>query len=417
MIAPLRRLAAGKLASDTVLVSFWQAARLGGQALWVLVIARLLGPGGYGLFIGVAGLATTLGGLTGLGQGLVLLQDASREPALFDDRWRKAIGTCLASGIVFAALFALAGVPLFGSALPAGALALIGVCELLLYPLVTTAAFAFSARHRMGMAAALPALVSLGRVLAALACWLLLARPTLDAYVRFHVAATLLCAAGAWWWVHARLRPARAAFALNRRDTAEGLGFSLMWMVGNALTSLDKTLVLRLAGAQVAGLYGATYRLATIVTMPVDALAMAAGPRLFRHGAGQHQPGLIARLLLTALGYSLRAAGALWLAAGLLPWLLGAAFAPAVPAARWMALFVPCYSLRLLGSNVLMASNRKTLRVLIEGLGLACLVVAARLLVPSHGLAGAVAMICITEALLAVATWAVVALDGRRRGP
>jgi O-antigen/teichoic acid export membrane protein len=395
-------------------VSFWQAARLGGQALWVLAIARLLGPGGYGLFIGVAGLATTLGGLTGLGQGLVLLQDASREPALFDERWRKAIGTCLASGIAFAALFALAGPWLFGAALSPGALALIGLSELLLYPVVTTAAFAFSARQRMGMSAALPAVVALGRVLAALACWLAVPSPTLDAYVGFHAAATALCALGAWWWVHARLRPARVPFALGRRDTAEGLGFSLMWMVGNALTSLDKTLVLRLAGAQAAGQYGAAYRLATLLAMPVDALTMAAGPRLFRHGGGRREPGLVARLALAALGYALLAAGVLWLAAGLLPWLLGPAFAPAVPAARWMALFVPCYGLRLLGSNVLMASDRKKLRVLIEGLGLLCLLAAAPLLVPGHGALGAVAMIVATEALLAAAAWAAV-LASRRR--
>jgi O-antigen/teichoic acid export membrane protein len=405
-----------RLLRDTAHVGFWQAARLGGQALWVLLIARLLGPQGYGTFAGIAGLATTLGGLTGLGLGLVLLQDASREPALFDDRWRKARDVSLLSGVGLSVLFVGLAASLFGGQLSLLSLAAIGVSELLCLPMVNTAAFAFSARQRMGLAAAWPAVVALARVLAALLCWLSLRAPTLDDYVLFHLLVTALCAFGACASVHWLLKPQPAAFTLSRRDLIEGGGFSLVGMVGNALTSLDKTLVLRLAGAPVAGLYGATYRLASILAMPVDALTMAAGPRLFRHGGGQQvQPGLVAKLAAIALGYASLAAIALWLLAGVLPWLLGEAFRPAVQAARWMALFVPCYSLRLLGSNILMSSDRKRVRVAVECLGLVLLAGFGGLWLPRYGLLGAVLMICATEATLAAITWAAILRGSARR--
>lgn len=404
-----QRLRPGRLAQDTARVAIWQAVRIGGQAVWVLLIARLLGPGGYGAFAGAAGLATALGGFVGLGLGLVMLQDVARDPSLFGDRWRQASLTCLVSGALLAALFVACASLWLGRRVPLSVLAAIGLSELLLFPFVSVAAFAFSSRHRMGTAAALPAMMAMGRVAAALAFWIIARDRSLQVYVWFHAGATLLCSVAAWQWVRRALQPLPAPYRLRRRDLGEGLSFSAVWMAGNALSSLDKTLVLRLAGAEVAGLYSAAYRLAAVLAMPVEALTMAAGPRLFRHGGGvEKQPGLIAGLLLATLVCSLLAGGALWALADLLPWLLGARFAPAVTAARGMALFVPCYGLRLLGSNVLMASNGKLLRAGIETAGLLLLIILAGAWLPAHGLSGAVAMICVTEAVLAAAVWIVI---------
>lgn len=408
LIDALPRRLRGGLAGDTLAVGFWQAVRVAGQAIWVILIARLLGPDGYGTFVGVAGLATTLGGLTGLGMGLVMLQDVARQSALFDRRWRQAITVCLGSGAVLCAAFVLIAPWLFGGQVTFVVIAALGLSELLLFPLISLSAFAFSSRSRMGTAAALPAVMAAGRTLAALAFWLMTSQRTLEVYIGFHLLATLGCALLALFWVRRQLKPAPVAFEMSLRELREGGGFSLMWMVGNGLSSLDKTLVLRLAGAQVAGLYGVIYRFATVLALPVEALTMAAGPRLFRHGGGQTHAGLIPRMALLALGYSVLAGAALALLAGVLPWLLGPRFEPAVEGARWMALFVPAYAMRLLGSNVLMASNARIVRVVIEAMGLLALGAFALLWLPTYGLKGAVLMICTTEALLALACWTLI---------
>lgn len=404
-----QRLRPGKLAQDTLNVGLWQGIRIGCQAAWVMLVAHVLGPHGYGTFAGAAGLATALGGFVGLGLGLVMLQDVARDPSLFDDRWRKASLACVVSGALLAALFITCASLLLSHRVPFLILLAIGLSELLLFPIVSMAAFAFSSRHRMGTAAALPAVAALGRVIAALAFWIFATNRSLGTYIWFHAVATLLCAVASWFWVQRALQPLPAAWRISRRDVGEGLSFSTVWLVGNSLSSLDKTLVLRLAGAEIAGLYSVAYRFATVLAMPVDALTMAAGPRLFRHGSGtEEQPGLIPKLLLSTLIFSLLAGCALWALADMLPWLLGPRFMPAVTAAHGMALFVPCYSLRLLGSNVLMASDGKVLRASIEAGGLLLLVILACLWLPTHGLQGAVAMICTTEATLAIAVWLVI---------
>jgi len=397
------------LALDTTRVACWQTVRIGGQALWVILLARLLGPHGYGAFAGASGLATALGGLTGLGMGLVMLQDVSRDPTLFGDRWHKALTTSLVSGALLTPLYVICGFFMLRHTVPLNALVAIGLSELLLFPVMSVCAFAFSSRHRMGTAAALPAVMASFRMLALLAFWIAPLSRSLPLYAWYHAGATLACAAAAWLWVTLALRPAAGIHRPNRRDLCEGLGFSMVWMVGNALSSLDKTLVLRIAGAETAGLYTAGYRFATVFALPVEALTMAAGPRLFRHGGGmEKQPHLVPRLFLSTLFCTLAAGGALWGMSGVLPWLLGPAFTPAVPAVRGMAAFVPCYGLRLLGSNVLMAADGKRLRAIIEGLGLALLITLAFDWLPAYGLSGAIAMICTTEACLATITWLVV---------
>ena len=40
----LRRFGLGKLAGNTIISTFWQCLRIAGQALWVIMIARALGP-------------------------------------------------------------------------------------------------------------------------------------------------------------------------------------------------------------------------------------------------------------------------------------------------------------------------------------------------------------------------------------
>ena len=45
-----------RLAQNTVLATGWQGIRVALQAVWVVLLARAIGPGGYGSFAGMAGL-------------------------------------------------------------------------------------------------------------------------------------------------------------------------------------------------------------------------------------------------------------------------------------------------------------------------------------------------------------------------
>jgi O-antigen/teichoic acid export membrane protein len=405
-----RWLPTGRLAKSASWILFWQVIRVATQALWLVLIARALGPQGYGAFSGIAGLANAVGGFAGLGLGLVMYQEGVRQLSGFSKHWCQTLVVTAASGALFAVAFVIYGESLV-SYEDTAAIAGVGVSELVFFPLVTAAAFAFAAHERMGWSAALPAILSCFRVAAVVAFYYLADKRTLGAYVWFHASATALCAGLAVVLVYVMLQPASTRFVLSWRDLREGLGFSSVWVSGNALSSLDKALVLRLAGSEVAGLYASAYRFAIILALPMDSLVMAAMPRLFREGGGAaSNPRLVPRLLLVTLGYGLLAGGSLWLLADLMPLLLGGSFASATYAVRCMGLFLPCYGLRVLGGNLLMARGRKTHRVLIECGGLATLVMFGTWLIPHLGLYGAVMMIIATELTLSITIWGILLL-------
>jgi O-antigen/teichoic acid export membrane protein len=403
------RIPRGRLARNTVVAVFWQLVRVGAQALWVIVIARELGPQGYGDFSGVAGLATALGGFAGLGLGLLMMQEVSRCPSEFKTYWRIALRVTLTSGVLFCIAFVLIGTAYIGAEMTSLSFVAIGLSELLCLQLATVCAFAFAAHERIGWSAALPAVMACARLAAVVCFWGLSTTHTIDIYVWFHVVGTSAGALFALLALKLVLAPAPSTAKVRMQDIREGLGFSAVWAVGNTLGSLDKALVLRLAGSTTAGLYSGAYRMTTMFALPIEALTMAAMPRLFRKGGGdKSQPMLLTHLVLSTVGYSVFASVLLWAAASLLPILLGEGFLPAVSATRWFTLFLPCYGLRLLGSNILLASGRKGIRVGVESAGLLAMLCLATWWIPRYGLLGATAMIVASEAFLATLTWAAI---------
>jgi len=416
LLDALRRIGLGKLAHNTVLGTFWQFTRIAAQSLWVVLVARSLGPSGYGTFAGVAGLATTLSGFAGLGTGLLLLQNVSRDHSMFDAHWRRALLTTFWSGLLLGLVFFVIAQAITGSVASAFAVSAIGASELVCFPIVYAAGFAFQAHEHLGWSNALAACMSIARLLAVLVFWCAGTTLDLTTYAGFHLAASIIGALSAIAIVHFVLRPHPARYSLQPGELREGLGYSMVWLTGNALTELDKTLVLRLSGNAVAGMYSAAYRLVSALMLPVAALVLAAQPRLFRQSAvaSKENPRLLKHLAGVALAYGLAASVALLFLAPLLPILLGHAFEPAVEAARCLLLLPPVYALRLVGNTALMTNGKQMSRVLIEGSGIVGLVGLALLWMPRHGVAGAALTITTTETLLAIMVWTVF-WNGRNR--
>jgi O-antigen/teichoic acid export membrane protein len=218
------------------------------------------------------------------------------------------------------------------------------------------------------------------------------------------------------------LAPAKARFEISRRDVHEGMGFSLMRIADTGMTSLDKTLVLLLAGSHVAGIYGSAYRLVAVLAMPATSLGMAALPRLFRiHATGTAAPtrksGLVGVLLAATAAYGVIAALLAYVLSGVLPIVFGPAFAQAAQAARWLAISPLLYGLYALGCNVLVTSHRRTLRIMAQAAGIAILAITALIWVPRFGLKGAVGMLLFSQGATALLLWLLVRWNRRTNGP
>ena len=396
--------------ASTLLVGFWQAQRLVVQALWLVLVARILGPGEFGKFAGLIGLATTLGGISGLGFGLVMFQDAVRNHSVLGDRWRTAMLVTILSGIALTLGFLVVGPTLTASNAPLTALVAVAIAELIAFPVTSASTFAFAAHVRMGWSAALPALMAYARLAATAAIWALFEHPTMLHIAIAHVVASCMTSLFSVAAVAGVLRPPPGRIRLEMRAFREGFGFCSVWAGTSALGSLDKAMALRWGGAEVAGLYSVVYRISAIFAMPIEAMTTSSTPRLFRsfHG-GDHERQLVGRLAFVALAYGTVAAGILWCAAPLAPRVFGIEFNGAVAAARAMTLFIPLYGLRVLGGNILLARGLKHMQSVFQVVGVVVMVASGKFLVSEFGLWGCVYTILATEALLCLMVWTTIA--------
>lgn len=419
MKLPVLRIPRGRLAQGAVLILGWQLCRMAVLAGWVIVAARAFGAGGYGVYAGTAGLAAVVAGFAGLGMGYALYQQVAIDPRRFDAYWGKTLlaygftGVTLGLGVIALARLMFPDVGI-------GFVVLIALSEVMAYPFLAAAAHAFAAHERMGWSAALPAMGALVRLLALLAFLAFDDGRRIGDYLPFHVVASVLGAAAGLFAVRRILHPGRASASLSWSDLRQTLPFSLAWFTSASMGSWDKALVLRLAGAELSGLYAVAYRFASFVALPMDSLVMAVTPRLFRHGGmGGHDQGLTRYAFTSIVGFGLLACCAVWVVAPVLPWLLGSEFAPSADLVRGIILMIPFYGLRQLGGHVLITYGRRGARIAIDLCALALMTALAVALIPTRGIVGAVAMIVAAEAFLAAMTW-IVAIpairSARRRG-
>lgn len=403
------------LARSAATVLVWNAARLVTQLAWVLLLARALGPHGYGTFSGLAGLGLALGGFAAFGMGLRLYQEVARDHRELPAHWPLVRMTLAWSGPVLLAIYLLSSLALQPETAMVVVLS-IGIAEVVFAPLCTQVAFAYASLGRMGEAAAVPVALSLARVAAALVY--LMAAPTsgLSAYALMHAVATLGAVLWVWATAHRRLALPRYTHRIGSGDLKSGLGFSSLWASGLALTSLDKTVVMYAGGGAVAGEYTAAYRLASIVALPVEALTTTIMPRLFRAGGGRPLTTRTVALLLGGVLLYGSAAGLLaCLIMQVVPVVLGEGFADVVPLVGLLGWWVPAYSLRMLAGNMMLGYGRKGVRVGLELSGLMVMTFLMLVWIPEEGLAGALRALLVAEWMMACVGIVLLAGLSRRR--
>jgi len=336
--------------------ALWMMGGQGGaallQAAYFVLIGRALGSAQYGAFVGVVALVSVGSQFSGLGMEMLLLREVSREPRQFAVSWGRALEVTVAGAAVLLLLAVTLGHLIFARALwPL--LPYVALADGLFGRLLQVASRALQATRQMRWAAVLPAgmsaaraavaavffrLVETGRVAATAGGWVAM-------YWTASAAAALLALVLLTWklgWP--RLGRVRGG------DLSEGLSFAVSSSSISAYNDLDKTLLVSAGQMPAAGIYGAAYRVVDAATMPIYSLFTAATPRFFRAGGrGGSEAGgraeavceieaLMRRLLGRALPATVLVSVLLFLVAPVLPVALGASFAGAVEALRWLCL-------------------------------------------------------------------------------
>ncbi len=400
--------------------TLWMLAAYGvrysSQAIYFVLVARALGPRGYGAFAAAVGLAAAIAPFGSMGSGNVLIKYVSRSPDRFAVCWGNALRTTVSAGLGLSALALLAGHLLLPTSVSRMVLLWVCLADILLSRLLDVAGQAYQAFERLARTALLQAMIAVVRLGAATALVVFdrLSGPAVWAFA-YSVTSLVTALAGIGLAQRELGRPDfRGRF---RGHLWEGFLFAMSLGSQNAYNDVDKTLVARFAGLQASGIYAAAYRGIDVAFSPVRALVYAAYPQFFRRGSeGVAASSRYGRaLLVPATAYGALAAAAVWWGAPILTRILGGGFAETARALRWLAPLLVIRAVHYVGQDALTGADRQGVRTAIQlaivGLNVAMCVI----LIPGLGWYGAALASIATESVLAIAIWTATLLLAHRQ--
>jgi O-antigen/teichoic acid export membrane protein len=350
----------GSLARNSVWMLLGQGSSVAMSAAYFMVIGRLLGTSGYGVIVGSFAAVSLLSQYSSLGSGSLLVQYVSRDRTLFASYWGSALTTLFGlSMVVLPTLFFLSGW-LVGKE-NAATLIILALSEVVCAQLSSLTSQAFQAHERMGTAAALGTSTYTLRLVIAVGLWLHFGHvtPIVWAISAFAVA---IATATAGFILVTR---AFGLPALSLRRAVVRARESVVYALSNSTTSayndLDKAMLLHYGMSTANGVYSMAYRCIDVGTIPIRAIHSAAFPRFFQKGAlGVSSVFAFAgRILSRTWLLGLLAAGALFIAAPLIPHLVGHSFASSTTALRWLCL-IPLFRAFNLSAGDAMAGAEHT---------------------------------------------------------
>jgi len=417
-VSALHRQLAGPLIRATLHTTGVLSARLLVQAAILLVLARMLGPAGFGGLAGLLSLAAFLGTLATFGTHLVLVRDLARDP----NRRASVLPVVLGTTSFCGSLLLLAYMGAYFALLHRLELGLptvlcIGIAEVVVQPLLSVSAAERLAAGRVARSQLLRMIPMPLQLATAVGLW----RAGMGGQLRFyavgHLVATLIALAVAVALQAAPWPSPRQWRLLGAAGWKDNSGFAFQALTASGPTELDKALAPRLLPLAMAGVYTVASRVNGALVIPVASLMIAALPRLFREsGDGLPQPALLRRMFGGSLLYGLAAATVVWLVAPIADVLFGTGFAGLSSAVRWFVIVMPALCLRMVAVNILMAVGHPWLRVGIELGGVALMVCLALLLASRGGVHGMVNAVVFAETSMALAAWSLILSCYRRTG-
>lgn len=387
------------------------------QAGYFIIVARLLGSAQYGMLVGAAAAVGLLSQYGAFGAGLLFLRYVSPDHSKFRSYWGNILLSCLLLGGLLVLLIQLLAPHLF-QRVDTRLIVLLAVGDCVCGQLATATSQVFQAFERMRYTAILNMSVSGARMI--LACAMLLA----------------MHHAGALQWATASLSISVVTailsvsivtyqFGLPSFDLSlfvKRMGEGFIFAVSGSTTSLyndvDKAMLAHFGLNIANGIYTMAYRVVDVSTIPIRSIHAAAFPRFFRHGAGPE--GLVTtesfakRLLRRTSLLGLAGAVAMFLAAPIIPLLVGKGFSSSVLALRWLCLIPFFRSFHLSAGDALAGAGRQPIRLAMQLVAAAGNTALNIYLIPRYSWRGAAFASLLTDGGLGLLMWICLVLLTRR---
>lgn len=405
-----------QLARNTLWMLLGQGARIPIQALYFVLIARALGVNGYGAYVGVTALVAVLAPFGSLGCGNILVKNVARDRSCFRLYWGKALLVTAVTGAMLLLVVALASMVLLPAAIPFMLVFSIALADLVFARALEVSAQAFQAFQRLARTSQLSVLPSFARLACLLALLAITGTPSATLWGYFYLLGNFISAVLAIALVCRELGAPVVSKGMIFKELKEGFYFAVSLSSQNIYNDIDKTMLARLSSLESAGIYGAAYRIVDVSFAPVFSLLHASYARFFKSGLHGIKGTLAfsAKLLPYAAGYGLGVSLLLFVAAPLLPIILGKEYEDTVLALRWLS-FLPFFrSIHYFAANSLTGAGFQGVRSSCQLLTVMINVVLIFWLIPAYSWKGAAWASLATDFILAVMLW-LMALWIRRR--
>lgn len=412
LIEEIRRIRASSLARNSGWMFLGQGLGIVCQGVYFICLGRLLGSAEYGVYVGAVALVGILSQYSSLGSHSVFLRYVSPDPRNFSRYWANVLVTTAVLGGIFVAVLTWAG-PNVSRSYSHGMLLCIGLGDCICGQFAISSSRVFQALERMKVTALLNLLTSALRALLAGALLCSLHRATARQWVVATLIVSVFAAGIAVTLVTKNFGKPDFSPTLLKKRAVEGVVFALCYSTTGLYNDFDKVMLGHFGMNAANGIYAMAYRIVDVCTMPIYSVQVASFPQFFKKGsvAGVSGTSVYAIRIIkrTALAGILMA-GCMYLAAPVIPHIVGSSFSQSVSALRWLCLLPVFRSLHVAAGDAIAGGGHVPLRLLTQTIAAIFNVGANFFLIPSYGWLGAAWSSLATDGLLAIMNWSALLL-------
>jgi O-antigen/teichoic acid export membrane protein len=395
----------GRFARNAGWMMLGQCSNFFTQALYFILLARLLQVREYGTFAAAFALVNIVSPYSALGANMLFMRYVTKDRSVAGIYWGNSMVVMSVSSLLLLAVLTAAG-PLLTHVRQPLVFVILVIANCLFLQLTQGAGAIFRTFEKMRHAAGLDALANVLRLLTVGILWLTLHRATVLEWCLGVLCCTGVSSAVAVTLVWREIGRPHVDFGIIRKRLGEGFGFAFAGTTQSVYNDVDKTMLGHYGMTVQNGIYTLAYRVVDFATSPIAALDYAVLPRYFKlsHISFAEVVRLARRTTLVATGIGLAISLCTHLVAPLLPPLVGHGFAEAVVALHWLCWLPPIRAIHRLMGGVLTSTGNQNLRTLAQFLAGGFNFLLNLWLIPAHGWLGAAWSSVATDGILAVMT-------------
>jgi O-antigen/teichoic acid export membrane protein len=379
-----------------------QGLQLAGRFGYFVIAARVLGPKEFGTFVACAALIEALSPFASFGTDKLVVKYIARDRSLV----QLYVGNALLVTVGCGCILTLLAICIRSAVLPASAttpmLAAVALADLFGRQIVMICSNTFAAIEQFRRYAQLLAGSTALRLLGAII--LATSSATAVKWAYLYAGSTLIAALIALFLVMRCCGSPRFQLRLVVPSMREGFHFSTSAASQSIYNDIDKTMLARLSTLDAAAIYAVAYRFVDAAMLPVSSLAAATYPEFFRRGVhGVTSSFAFAwTIIRRSVVYGLLIGVALFVAAGLVPGIMGREYENSTVALRWLCLLPPIKSVHAFLTDTLTGADyqwqRSMVQIIVAGFNIGLNLWIIRV----YGWRGAAWSSVITDLLLAV---------------